>query len=902
VSLEPGRQLLHFRLAEKIGEGGMGEVWRASDTTLNRDVAIKVLPAAFAADPERLARFEREAQVLASLNHPGIAAVHGLHEAGGVRFLVMELVPGEDLSAGLARGALPLDEAIETARHVAEALGAAHEQGVIHRDLKPANVKRTPDGKVKILDFGLAKALEPGSVAMLSSAATAAPTRTLAGTVLGTVGYMSPEQSRGQPVDRRADLWAFGCLLYEMLTGRRAFEGAAAADALAAVLTKEPDYEALPAATPRAVRRLLRRCLEKDPRRRLRDAGDAALLLDETGEARDPRASEGRPATAPLWRRVAPWTLTAALAAALAAFMYLGGNPRTSGRAGAPARVAVRLPVDVRLDMETNVSEHQILAISPDGSRLAFVGVTGNVKRLYVRRLDRFEVTPLTGTEDASSPFFSPDGRWLAFFARGRLKKIPVDGGQPIDLCEVGLQRGGAWGPDGTIVFAPSTTSALFRIPSGGGAPAELTRLDPARKERTHRWPSFLPGGDEVLFTIGVSDKPGTYEDSEIDAVSLGTGRRRTLLRGASMARHAASGHLVLGRRGQLLAMPLAAANGGPAASAIPVARDVAGVATSGVLFFDLAENGTLVYAEADPKAAELELAWVRRDGTVEPLPLPIREYRAPRVSPEGKRIAFAIGPGRGAESDIWIHDLPGGTTTRLTFDGASAAPVWTRDGTRVAFGSRTPAGDVLAWKATDGSDEAKTIVSFPDSIARSPLCFTPDGETIVYEQDSGPGRSVDLMALAVADARVREVARSAAIELGGDISPDGRWLAYQSDETGSAEVYVQAFPGPGGRWQVTDGGGNIPHWSPDGRELFYVRNQRMTAVEVRTSPIFSHGNPRELFGTRFPSTSDVFANYDVTADGRFLMVRTTGEVSTAQHVNVVLDWLEVLGRAAERK
>ncbi len=904
MSVAPGQSLLHYRLVERIGEGGMGEVWRAVDTTLDREVAIKILPPAFAADPERLARFEREAKLLASLNHPNIASVYGLHEAGpstgsgpSVRFLAMELVPGEDLAQRLERGALPMDEAIETARRVAESLEAAHEHGVIHRDLKPANVKRTPDGKVKVLDFGLAKAGEPVAGADPSRSTTVTSTGTLAGTILGTPGYMSPEQARGRAVDRRTDVWALGCLLYEMLSGRRAFDGATATDALAAVVAREPDWNALPAATPAPVRRLLRRCLEKDARRRLRDAGDAGLLLDDAGE--EPGAAA---ATVPRWRRAAPWAAAAVLAVLLGASLLGGTRSGTPAPPRSPVHLSARLPLDVRLDLETNTTEHQILAISPDGSRLAFVGVSANVKRLYLRRLDQLEVTPLAGTEDANSPFFSPDGLWIAFFARGKLKKVAVEGGQPIDLCAVGLDRGGAWGPDGTIVFSPSTSSSLSRIPSGGGTPVELTKLDLARKERTHRWPAFLPGGKEVAFTVGTSDKPGVYEDSEIDAVTLETGQRRVLLKGASMVRFAEPGHLVLGRGSQLFAMPFAAATGGPVANAIPVARDVGGVSTSGVLFFDLARDGTLAYAEADPKASMLELVWVRRDGTVEPLPLPAREYRGPRVSPDGKLIAVAIGPGRGAASDVYIHDLARGTTARLTFDGASASPVWAPDGARVAFGSRTAAGDNLAWKAADGGEAARTLASFPDSIARAPLCFTPDGKSLVYQQDSGPGRSVDLIALSAPDGQSRPIVQTAAIEMGGDISPDGRWLAYNSDESGSAEVYVQAFPGPGGRWQITDGGGTIPHWSPDGSELFYVNQQRMMAVKVLTRPTFSVGAPRELFSTRFPTTSDTFANYDVAPDGRFIMVRTSGETTTAQHVNVVLSGLEDLPRAAVPK
>ncbi len=892
MPLTPGSRLGVYEVVAPLGAGGMGEVWKALDTSLDREVAIKVLPAAFASDPERLARFEREARVLASLNHPNIAAIHGLHETGGVRFLAMELVPGEDLARRLERGRLSLTEALDVARQVAAALEAAHGSGVVHRDLKPANVQRTPDGTVKVLDFGLAKALEnaTGDVRQSMTVTSAGST---AGMIVGTAAYMSPEQARAQAVDRRTDLWAFGCLLYEMLSGAKAFDGPTITDVLAAVVTRDPDWNALPPGTPTPVRRLLRHCLEKDVRKRLRDAGDAGLLLEDNPE--DARSA----ATVPAWTRALPWAMVLVLAAALAATFAMRGGSKPEP--ASPMVLTAKLPSDTKLDIESNQGEYAILAISRDGSRIVFVAGSRASRQLYLRQLDRLEATPIQGTTEASTPFFSPDGRWIGFFAQGKLEKISVDGGQPIELCDSGLNRGAVWCDDDTIVLSPSTTSGLVRVPSGGGTPVPLTTLDAGRKERTHRWPSLLPNG-EIAFAVGTSDKPGDYENSQIDAVSLATGKRRTLVVGASMVRYAASGHLVLGRDNQLFAMRLTDAKGGAVTNATSVVQGVDGVATSGVVFFDLADNGTLVYAERDPKAKEQELVTVGRDGRIDPLPFPPREYRAPSVSPDGKRIAVVIGAARGGTSDVWVGELTHGDMIRLTFDGQSDSPIWTHDGGRVTFGVRTPGGgEAFAWKSADGSDQGSIVATFPDSKARGPSSWSLDGKYLVYQQDGGAGRSADVMVLSIADGQSRPIAATEAVELGGTLSPDGRWLPHASDETGRNEIYVQPFPAPGGRWQVSEGG-NTPQWSADGTSLYYVNaGGQMMEVPVGVGATFSHGKPKVLFETRFPTNADTFTNYDVTPDGRFIMVRTTSEMRTAEQINVVVNFFELLKRTAAK-
>jgi Tol biopolymer transport system component len=900
MTLAPGTRLGHYEIIAPLGVGGMGEVWRARDTSLEREVAIKVLPAAFASDPERLARFEREAKVLASLNHPNIAAIYGFHEQDGLRFLAMELVPGQNLAERLNRGSVPLPEALDIARQVAAALDAAHGIGIVHRDLKPANVQRTPDGTIKVLDFGLAKALEsPGGDLRQSMTVTSAGSTM--GMIVGTAAYMSPEQARAQPVDRRTDLWAFGCLLFEMLSGKKAFDGPTITDVLAAVVTRDPDWSALPSDTPTPVKRLLRRCLEKDLKKRLRDAGDASLLLEDNPE--DARAeafvSAAPAAAAPAWRRGLPWALVLGLAAALAAALAMNGGAKPL--AAPPMLLSAKLPPNTRLDVEVNGGEYSILALARDGSRIAFVAGSRGTRQIYLRPVDKLEASPVPGTQGASAPFFSPDGRWIAFFAHGKLLKISVDGGQPIELCDSGLNRGGVWCDDDTIVFSPSTSSGLVRVPSGGGKPVPLTTLEPGQKERTHRWPALLPGG-EVAFTVGTADKPGAYEDSKIDAVNVATGSRRTLAVGASMVRYAATGHLILGRDNQLFAMKLADARGGPVTNAAPVLHGVDGVETSGVVFFDVAQNGTLIYVERDPHAAELQLVLVDREGRAEPLPFPPREYHTPSLSPDGKRMAVGIGPGRGRASDIWIGELATGELTRLTFDGASAAPVWTPDGARVTFAVNTSGGsETFASKSADGTDQEVELASFPASSARGPLSWSRDGKNLVFLQDGGAAGSSDLLYVSVDDKKPHTIAATPAIEMGGTLSHDGRWLAYSSDATGQPEVYVQPFPGTGGKWQVSEGG-NAPKWSIDGRSIYYANaDGAMMQVPVETGATFSHGKARLLFEARYPVNSDTFTNYDVMPDGRFIMVRTTSEMRSAEQIDVIVNFFEMLKTSASR-
>jgi serine/threonine-protein kinase len=903
MSLASGKTLASYEILGPLGAGAMGEVYRARDTRLDRDVAIKVLPQEFAQDRERLLRFEREAKSIASLNHANVAHIYGVDQVDTTYFLVLELVEGETLEDRLKRGPLPVDEALDVCRQIAEGLEAAHEAGVIHRDLKPANIRITPEGLVKLLDFGLAKSTRPGADIKSS---TDSVLSTEQGRLLGTPTYMAPEQARGKSIDRRVDIWAFGCVLFECLTAQRAFGGDSLSDVLAAVIEREVDLTKLPPATPPRVRELVERCLAKDSRQRMRDMGDARWILQH---ARDDHAAGATAAASPsIWRRGMPWSVVALIGGVFALiigstlYTDMDAPPRRSS--GVVARLAVRTPSGWKLRVDNNTEEDQVLAISPDGSQLVFVAESGQHRQLFRRALDSFECQPIPGTDDATSPFFSPDGAWVAFIANAKLRKVALGGGNPIDLCESGLGRGGAWGPDGTIVFSPTTATGLVRISSNGGAPAELTHLEADQRERSHRWPCFLPGGKEVAFTVGTEDKPGDYEDAQIDVVSLETGRRRHLLRGASQVRVTANGALLLGRDGEVFALPLGSTNGGAVDGATHVLSGVGGVPSSGIVYFDIARNGTLAYVERDPHAAEFELCWVSSDGRIEPLQLPPREYRVPRVSPDGKKLAVAIGPGRGRPSDIWICDLVSGSMTRLSVDSKNSSyPAWTADGKRVAYGMTPLDGATtgIASKAADGSDAYTLLARFDHQTPRAPLSWSPDSKTLLFQQDGGAGKSSDILYLALADSSVHPFAATGVTEFSGALSPDGAWFAYCSDDSGASEVYVQSFPGAGGRWQISDGGA-YPRWSADGREITYISGEDMIAVSVTTSPTFSHGQPHKLFTLAFQATSDAIANYDRAPDGRFLVVRGTTRASTAEHVNVVLDWFADLQRAMAKK
>ncbi len=719
MALQPGTTLGPYAVTAKIGEGGMGEVYQATDTKLNRQVALKILPEAFAADPDRLARFQREAQVLASLNHPNIATIHGLEETEDTRALVLELVEGPTLAERIAQGPIPLDETVAIASQIADALEAAHEQGVIHRDLKPANVKVKDDGTVKVLDFGLAKALEasPGSDPSQSPTLTAAATQM--GVIMGTAAYMAPEQAKGKPVDKRADVWAFGCVLFEMLTGRRPFRGDDISTTLARVIDRDPDWDELPASLPPVIPIYLRRCLEKDPKQRVHDVADVRLALAGAFDVPAPPAVE-RPepvAAVPqlqVWQRPIPAAVAALVIAAIAGGMVWGLVRPAPAPAGTVARFPFILPEGDVMGIADG------MALSPDGRMLVYAGEREGVQQLFVRRRDQMTVRPLGGTEGARHPFFSPEGAWVGFFADGSLKKVALAGGPPVTLCAAGGFLGGAtWGPDDTIVFASFDAYALMQVSAAGGEPRPLT----APSEGTfHRWPTFVPGGEAVLYTRG------TLDALEVAVVSVDTGAQQTLVQGSD-GTVTASGHLVFGREASLWAVPFDTDQLTVSGEPTPMVEGVQ-VNQNGWAQYEVADDGTLVYLPtAGDDADQAELVWVDRvTGDETPLGAPLRAYRSARISPDGTRVAIEI---RDQQDDIWVWDLTGGTLTRLTLDaGGDFVGIWTRDSQRVIFSSTRAGLPALFWKAADGTGTTDPLGDGEGP--RLPMAVAPDGSVVV--------------------------------------------------------------------------------------------------------------------------------------------------------------------------
>jgi Tol biopolymer transport system component/predicted Ser/Thr protein kinase len=783
--------IAHYRITSKLGQGGMGEVYRATDTKLGREVAIKVIPEAFAQDADRMARLTREAQVLASLNHPNIGAIYGVEE----RALVMELVEGETVS-----GPLPIDTALNYARQIADALEAAHEKGIVHRDLKPANIMITPAGVIKVLDFGLAAVVHgsrPGSDPANSRTLTVGPTQ--AGVIIGTAGYMSPEQARGNVVDKRADIWAFGVVLYEMLTGRRLFQSANLSDTLAAVIKDEPRWDGIPL----KVHRLLKSCLQKDPKRRLRDIGDAWGLLEE--------------APAPTVLRRLPWAVAATLAAGLAIALW------APWRVTRPVdRPLLQFSVDLGPDSLPGLRTTAVL--SPDGTRVVFPsrGLDGRT-RFSIRLLNQPKATPLSGTENGTDPFFSPDGQWIGFFADNKMKKISVEGGGAVTLCDVAAGRGGSWGEDGNIIAA-STVGGLFRVPEAGGSPQPLTK--PSDKgEVSHRWPQVLPGGQSVLFTVHTS--PVDWDDASIAFLSLKTGQRNTVQRSGYFGRYLPSGYLVYIHQGVLFGVPFDPGRGELRGTPTPLLEEVAVSRVSGSGQFDFSRSGTLVYLSGKSPES-YPIVWLDRAGKTQPLLATPGDYGMPRLSPDGRSLALDSRSGGGAASGIVVYDLQRDNMTKITFAGPNTSPVWTPDGKHIVYVSRTGTGYSFMWIRADGAGEPQLLME--SKAVLWPYSFSPDGKRLAYSAIS-PETSGDLWVLPLdisgpnppKPGKAEAFLRTAAAEYSPAFSPDGRWMAYQSGPASpTTDVYVRPFPGPGGNWQISEGGGSFPVWSRDGRELLY--------------------------------------------------------------------------------
>ncbi|HEX6315216.1 MAG TPA: protein kinase [Gemmatimonadaceae bacterium] len=901
MPLSVGTRLGPYEILSALGAGGMGEVYRARDTKLDRAVAIKILPEAFAVDTERIARFEREAKTLASLNHPNIAHLHGLEESNGVRALVMELVEGEDLTQRVAGGAIPVDEALLIAKQMADALEAAHEQGIIHRDLKPANIKVRPDGTVKVLDFGLAKALEPTGVASPSisqSPTITTPAMTEAGMILGTAAYMSPEQARGKPVDKRADIWAFGCVLYEMLTGQRAFGGQGVSETLARVIEREPDWARLPATLSPALRTYIRRCLQKDPRQRVQAIGDVRLALEGAFETALPQTAA--PAVVAGWRRVA----FAGVAAIIASGAIIGTLVWLAARGAEPvpprvSRLQVTPAGAAALSIDWNERD---LAITPDGSRLIYTGNQGT--QIFVRALDALApVAVFTGR--VGGLFVSPDGQWIGFRdGLGALKKVAVAGGPAVTLATMDTagSSGATWGPDDTIIVATnSVDTGLQRVSAAGGPLTVLTRPDRAQGEADHFWPEMLPGGRAVLFTI--TSLTGGLDAAQVAVLDLQTGARRILVRGGSHAHYVSTGHLVYAVAGTLRAVPFDLARLETRGTPVTVVPDVVTTINGGMNAV-VAADGTLAYVLGTVEGTPRTLVWVDRQGHETPIPAPPRPYLLPALSPDGTRVAVFVND---QQRDLWLWDLRRTTLTRLTSTaGVDVVQVWTPDSRRLIFTSERAGVRNLFWQAADGAGAVERLTESPDT--QYPTGVSPDGRRLIFTDES-PTAANDVMAIELdATRRVTPLVQSPFNEQNGTVSPDGRWLAYEANDSGRFEIYVRPFPEVNsGRWQVSTTGGTRPIWARSGQELVYVSpTGALMGVEVARGPSWAATTPTLVVKEGYFTNLNWWGrSYDISPDGqRFLMIKEGGADGTAAPASIIVvqHWVEELKRLVPTK
>jgi eukaryotic-like serine/threonine-protein kinase len=888
-----GKTLRHYQITGRLGKGGMGEVYRAKDQKLGRDVAIKLLPEEFAKDADRVARFQREAKLLASLNHPNIAAIHGLEESGGTDFLVLELVDGETLADRIKAGPIPVEESLKLALQIAEALEAAHEKGVIHRDLKPANIKVTPDGKVKVLDFGLAKAFAGDREEVnLSNSPTLSNAATQQGVILGTAAYMSPEQAKGKNVDKRTDVWAFGCVLFEMLTGREAFSGKDITDILAAVIRAEPEWANLPANLHWRLRELLGRCLEKEVKNRCHDIADVRIDIQKA--LGDSSGALQQPATAVMPRtnlyKMLPWIVSVLGIIIAGVIVWNLRKPEP--------RQAIRFDYEIPKDQRASITDliYPVLAVSPDGKQFVY----STSKGLYLRSVDRLTAKIIAGTEgNTQQPSFSPDGKSISYYSPtdGKLKKIAINGGEPMPLCDTSRPLGISWDSDDAIVYG--TNDGIMRISASGGTAESLIKCESGE----FGFPHMLPDGESMLYTA--TDASGSH--SKIMVQLLRSGKSKELFPGSG-ARYLPTGHIVYAgeNSSSLYARPFDPDRLEFSGKSVPVVESVLRMSASQ---FAVSDSGTLVYLPVLTleSAPGRTLVWVDKNGREESIDAEPRLYRHPNISPDRNRVALSIGTV--GKFDIWIWDLVHKNLAKLTSDSSdNMFPIWTPDGRRIVFASPRDGHFSVYWKSADGVGEVEKLGSVPGRLT-FPLSWSKDGKNLItMEVDSVDNYDIGMLSMD-GNHRRKLLLHKNFSESQAKISPDGLWMAYKSNESGGNEVYICPFPDAGReRWQISTNGGHSPLWSPDGRELFYRNEDSVLAVAMETKPTFSRGTPKTLFSGKYVNPGTIEGTpWDINPDGkRFLMMKESGSATSAGEgppkINIVLNWLEELKQRVPKK
>jgi len=885
MTLSPPKRLGPYEILAPLGAGGMGEVYRARDTRLDRTVAIKILPQHLSTDQMGKQRFEREAKAISGLNHPHICILHDIGQQDGIDFLVMECVEGETLAKRLEKGPLPMEQVLKYGRQIADALDKAHHCGIVHRDLKPGNIMLAPTG-AKLLDFGLARPAESlSSATTIAGVAPSSPV-TAEGTIVGTFQYMSPEQVEGRDLDGRSDIFSLGAVLYEMVTGKKAFEGKSQLSVASAILEREPPaINSVKPLTPPTLDHAIRRCLAKDRDERWQTAKDLALELKwvaENGQLGLPESNVQSRRTRPSITMVLIWGGAALLLAAFAGLSAWMMKPVPSPAVG---RAVITLPPGQRL---AGLDETAI-ALSNDGTQLAYIALQGGTQQIYLRSMDNSQPRAMTGTEGASSPFFSPDGQWLGFFAEQKLKKVSLTGGGVVTLSDVTDPHGGSWSNQGTIAYSALPVGPLQQTPDAAAAPRPLTHLE--KGEVSHRSPEFLPGGKSLLFAAGTSS---FNWGEEAHVVAQENNDRRDLITGAVSPKYATTGHLVYAQGGNVLAAPFDAQHLAITGPAAPLVEGVLQSRITGATQFAISANGSLAFISGGMRTDFRKLIWVDRNGKEQPVAAPTRAYLFPRLSPDGKHVAVGITE---ETTQVWSYDLDRETLTRITFEGnQSLNAVWSPDGKMIAFRSHQATSDGIYLKRSDGGGEQQKLIS--SDRAKIPMSWSPDGQTIAFMEISST-TGFDLWVLSLSDQKPRLFLQTSANESAPRFSPDSHWLAYVSNESGRYEIYVQAYPGPGSKLQISTDGGTEPVWNPNGRELFYRSGNKMMAVDVVSQPVFTASKPHVLFQGRFLPTPATSPNFDVSRDGRrFLMVEAVEpEEQGPTQINIVFNWFEELKR-----